>query len=134
MDITHLIIILFIIIGIALLLIAIRKRVLCTATTTGKVIDLSRETDTTYDRDYDREFSYPRRSVSIYPIFEYTVNNNKYVKKSSISSNNYYVGQDITIIYNPSNPNLYYIDGTFSDLLLSILFVVFPAIILFTIK
>ena len=81
MDITHLIIILFIIIGIALLLIAIRKRVLCTATTKGKVIDLSRETDTTYDRDYDREFSYPRRSVSIYPIFEYTVNNNKYVKK-----------------------------------------------------
>ena len=66
MDITHLIIILFIIIGIALLLIAIRKRVLCTATTTGKVIDLSRETDTTYDRDYDREFSYPRRSCLLY--------------------------------------------------------------------
>lgn len=134
MDTTHLIIILFIVVGIALLFIAIRKRVLCTATTTGKVIDLSREVDTTYDQDYDRGFSYPRKSVSIYPIFEYTVNDNKYVKKSSTSSNNYFVGQNITINYNPANPNLYYITGTFSDLILSILFIIFPTILLFIVK
>lgn len=44
------------------------------------------------------------------------------------------VGQNITINYNPSNPNLYYITGTFSDLILSILFIIFPTILLFIVK
>ena len=89
---------LFFAIGIFVIISEIRKRKTCTSITEGKVIDISRE----WDND----------GTKFFPIFEYSVDGNVYVKKSNTNSSNYFVGQTVEIHYDPFNPSKFYVNSS----------------------
>ena len=81
------------------------KKSHCTGVTKGKVTDIIRQKHR--ERDSEGETTI---STSFYPVLEYTVGENTYVKKSSSGSSvsTYFIGQEIEIHYNPEKPEEYY--------------------------
>lgn len=129
--------IIFAIVGLVVFVLAFLKKSHCTAITTGKVVEISRELET--NNQYNGNFinhanqQYNgfggQRQVNLYPIFEYTIGENKYVKKSKTSSYRYHVGQDVTVHYNPQNPDESYINGTYTSLIGGIIFMIIGIIV-----
>ena len=121
--------IIFTIVGILAFVTGLLKKLHCTEITIGKVVDISRDLEINHyyngnsinnSNQYDRYRG--GREINLYPIFEYTVGENTYVKKSSSSSNQYHIGQDVTIHYNPSNPDQYYVNGIYVSMIAGIIF------------
>ena len=85
------------------------KKSHCIELTKGKIIDIvrqkNREIATAGTREIDRNVT-----TSFYPVYEYTVNGNTYVKRSSSGSSTptFFIGQEVDIHYNPENANEYY--------------------------
>ena len=111
----------FLVVGILFTLSAILKKKSCTSTIEGKVIDISRERQISHN-SRDRYGSYTNSGeLAFYPVFEYSVNGNIYIKKSSSgsSTSKYFIGQSIDIHYNPQNPNQYYVNPEFTTRMFS---------------
>ena len=81
----------------------------CTTSTQATIVDFKQEIDD------------ESNNVSYFPIIEYEVNGKKYNKTHSTSDSmhKYSVGQKINILYNPDNPDEYYIEGDGSDNIVS---------------
>ncbi len=100
-------------IGALLAFLGIKKQQNCTEVTTGKIVDISREIRD--DTDYDSSPSivigsrYTGREIALYPIYEYTVGENKVTAKSNESVNGAFIGQTVEIHYNPDKPNEFYV-------------------------
>ena len=114
--------IIFLTIGIGLTINRKKKKEHCTQTTTGKVLSNAREVNR--EREYDRK---PTTTMTYYPVYEYYVEGNRVEKRSSYGSSSprFYEGQEITICYNPENPNEHYIEG---DLIGSVIGIIFTAV------
>ncbi|MBR6033513.1 MAG: DUF3592 domain-containing protein [Clostridia bacterium] len=91
----------FLIIGIVMHNNRKRKNVNCTSSTYGKVIDLVRHKSTSMDY-YD---------PCLYPVIEYNVGEQKFIKEYNYGSTNprHLIGRRIEVHYNPENYNEYYI-------------------------
>ena len=129
--------IIFAIIGLVVLVMTVLKKSRCTAITTGKVVEISRElgVNSQYNGNPINNMNQQyngfggQREINLYPIFEYTIGENKYVKKSKSSSYRYHVGQDVTVHYNPENPDESYINGTFTSMIGGVIFMIIGIII-----
>ena len=88
-----------------------KKKNLCTALTVGKVVDIRRVVS--HDSDGSG-------SATWHPTFEYYVNGHTIIKNSSFGSTKsaFYIDQPVTIHYNPSNPDMYYVEEERVSLLL----------------
>ena len=97
----------FLVIGIVLILISLRKRKVCTEVTTAKVIDT--QTSVNREKNYNSDGGYEiNTSVSITPIYEYYVNGNKYIGKANSNKSVVTIGQEVQIHYNPNKPQEFY--------------------------
>lgn len=76
----------------------IKKKVNCTQTIMGRIIDKS----------IGNEIS------DEYPIYEYTIDEKTYVKESKHRESSVPVGIKIKIYYNPNNPDEFFADGDYS--------------------
>lgn len=133
----------FALIGIIVIFLGIKKQKVCTEVTVGKVIDISREVShSNIDNPTTNEFqvgnfsisSRQTKQVDLYPIYEYEVDENKYIKKSNTTVNGAFVGQTVNIIYNPDNPSEFYVGkgGMKSQIILGIAFVIMGIIVIVT--
>ena len=97
--------IVFVGVGIFLYTHGAHLKKVCTSSNQATVVD--------FEQDIDNESN----SITYYPIVEYEVNGKKYNSRYSTgdTTHKYSVGQKITILYNPDNPNEYYIEGDNSD-------------------
>ncbi len=89
-----------------------KKKGLCTGTTTGKVIGISR------NREY--RSTGPRRGYR-HPRFEYFVNDRRYTILG-YSAKLYPVGSTATIYYNPASPDMAYTEEKDHSLFFAFLF------------
>lgn len=94
--------IIFFIIGIVILKKQKTREKNCTSKTHGKVVDILKHEN----RGLDNTYTY-----SWHPVFEYTIENLKYVKESlyGFSESKFAIGQDVEIYFNPENYNEYYV-------------------------
>lgn len=117
--------ILFLIIGVIVLISGILKKKNCTEIVMGKVVDISREEETDYNHRNEAGYHYHSgKNISLYPIFEYIVGENTYVKKSNSSSSRFHIGQDVPIHYNPNNPDEYYANGIYTSFILGAIIII----------
>lgn len=89
-------------IGVILILIQVIKHKHCSAKITGKVIDVIR---------HDDKYSNTATLYSLFPVFEYIINDQVYTKESKYGATkcNLIKDQKVTIHYNPKNPNEFYV-------------------------
>ena len=114
--------------GLFLVALSILKKKKCTSTVQGKVIDIVKEWNTS-NTSTDDFHGYRRNDeIMFYPVFEYSVNDTVYVKKSSSGSSScpYSIGQEVEIHYNPQNPHQYYVK--LETLVRTLLGIIFSAI------
>jgi len=78
----------------------------CTAQTEGAVCDVEQEIDYSTDDD-----GHTRATKMYYPVFTYLANGGTYVNRSATgrSSTKLQVGMNVTVFYNPDNPDQYYV-------------------------
>jgi hypothetical protein len=71
--------------------------------TTGRIVDIETSSSLT-DRDYNKQ-----KRIHYYPVVAYTVNGKEYVTKSHSSADNIHKGKgdDVEIIYRPSEPGYF---------------------------
>lgn len=134
--------IVFIIIGLIICVVGVRKQKKCTEVTEGKIVDIAREV-----RSGDSNKSYTGgiqigrvsigsepREIYLYPIYEYKVNGNTYVEKSTTNSNGAVIGQTVEIHYNPNNPRDFYSgkSGIIIQIVLGIIFSIIGIVVIFT--
>ena len=67
--------------------------------------------------DFDQEIDDESNNISYFPIIEYEVNGKKYNRRHTTAdtTRKYSVGQKVSILYNPENPDEYYFEGDKSD-------------------
>lgn len=77
-----------------------KKRKRCTMSVMATITDIIREQSTNSDDSF----------VSFHPVYEYTVQNVTYRRKSSFggSGRGFGIGQRVEILVNPDNPSEYY--------------------------
>lgn len=117
---------LFFAVGILVIAAEYTKRKKCIESTIGTVIDID------VDRKYDRNDH--RMETRYYPVFQYDANGETYVKKSTSGSNRrfkYDINSTVNIMYDPNNPNTYYVQGNNDGFILGIIFIVISIILLF---
>ena len=90
-------------VGLGVVITDKKKRNNCTIKTTGTVVKMEMETTTPSVSEAP--------IVSWYPTFEYSAHGNKINKRSNIGGpkDDLFVGQIVTVYYNPANPNEYYV-------------------------
>ena len=100
----------FLIVGIIVVILSVRQRKVCTGVTMATVVDVSGERNYHTNNDYNHNgFSFGTSGeVSLYPVYEYYVGENKYVRKSNSNKRAVFVGQTVQIHYNPNNPTEIY--------------------------
>lgn len=103
--------------GILVAILEIKKQLICTELTTGKVVDISREV---------RDNTDTGREIVLYPIYEYVVEGNTITAKYDRSVNGAFIGQTVDIHYNPDKPNEFYTGklGNIIQIIGGIIFVV----------
>ena len=124
-------------VGILVTILGIKKQLVCTEVTTGKIVDISREIRE--DTDHDSSPSivigsrYTGREIALYPIYEYTVGENKITAKSDKSVNGAFIGQTADIHYNPDRPNEFYVGNSenITQIIGGLIFVVVGIVIMF---
>ncbi len=115
----------FSVIGIIVSINWLIKKYDCTEVTTGKVVDISKEVTTRNTDNYHGGiYNNVSQEISLYPIVEYTVRDNKYVKKLNTNSNMAFVGQEIEVHYNPQNPNKCYFGKNLTQIIFGVLFTI----------
>jgi hypothetical protein len=94
----------FLIVSLAMGRSIARKKQECTMQTTAAVVSL--------DRRMGSHHSGSMSSVSWYPTYEYYAGGQKIVRESNIGSGDqkFYVGQKVTLHYNPQNYTDYYVE------------------------
>lgn len=106
------------------------KRV-CTMQTTGKVIDMRREEKVSTETDSD---GHTRKTTSInyFPKFQYLVDGKTFEKESTVGTNRprFTKGQDINVMFNPSNSEQFYVVEDKEAGRFGIYFMIFGAVIL----
>jgi len=144
MNFSIVVFLIFIAIGIFLIFYSIRKQQKCTEVVTGTVVDISREehfdsssnsrgSNSSISIDgHSINFGNSNRNIRLYPIYEYTVGENTYVKRSSSSSSSAFIGQKVEIHYNPENPNDFYVGNNIIGIIVGVIFVVVGLFIAFT--
>lgn len=92
-----------------------KKLTHCSSTTMGKVIKIVKRRYGGADSDTEM----------FHPVFEYSVENQKYVKESKFGTTKkkYEVGQEVEIYYNPNDCEEYYVGGENTQRNLGIIFV-----------
>ena len=118
---------LFFVVGVLVIVTEYTKRKKCIEATIGTVIDID------VDREYNRNDH--RIESTYYPIFQYEANGNTYVKKFTSGSNRrftYPINSTVTIMYDPNNPDSFYVQGNNSGFILGIIFIVISIILFFT--
>ena len=94
--------------GVAIQSFNMRKymKEVCKETTSGIVADYLVKTETREDEDGHRQ-----EKKRWYQIFEYTVDGRTYTKQSDYSSSTreFELNEKVTVFYNSSNPNDYYV-------------------------
>ena len=89
----------FILVGVVVTILGIRKNIKCSGRTVGRIIGV-REYQETDDEGFNHYFYYPQ--------FEYVVNGQIYRgegNKGYSKSNKIQIGGNIKVYYNPQNPN-----------------------------
>lgn len=86
-----------------------KKEINCIEKTYGKVVDIVSH------QSYDSDTKYT--SISYYPVFEYSIGGNKFVKRHTFGTSQpkYSIGQAVEVYYNPKDYNEYYIAGDTSS-------------------
>jgi hypothetical protein len=114
--------VLVMIVGIVMAGRAKKLRRNCTAMTMGKVEGFEVDESSSTDEDGDETVS-----VSHYPIFSYTAMGRNMVKRSRVGTGRprFAVGREVSVYYNPTNPDEYYVleDGSAKNI--GVWFVVF---------
>lgn len=141
--------VIFAVIGVIIMLTTHGKKVRCTSVTNAKVVDIVKSVT----KDYSSRRNYARKGVTIsignenfsnnshlhtyntttfYPLFEYTVNGVKYVRKSSMGSSSprYGIGEEIEIHYNASNPNEFYTGKGNASMMIGMIFTIFGILLI----
>ncbi len=82
----------------------------CTMQTTGEVIQMDRREETHTETDDDGHRT-TRTTTTYYPVFQYAVNGRSIQKTSSTGTGRprFSEGQSITILYDPENPERYFV-------------------------
>ena len=114
----------FILVGVVVTILGIRKNIKCSGRTVGRIIGV-REYQETDDEGFNHYFYYPQ--------FEYVVNGQIYRgegNKGYSKSNKIQIGGGIKVIYNPKNPSESFTKGggvilPFIGIMLIILVVIF---------
>ena len=114
----------FILVGVVVIILGIRKNIKCSGRTVGRIIGV-REYQETDDEGFNHYFYYPQ--------FEYVVNGQIYRgegNKGYSKSNKIQIGGNIKVYYNPQNPNESFTKGggfilPFIGIMLIILGVIF---------
>ena len=89
----------FILVGVVVIILGIRKNIKCSGRTVGRIIGV-RESQETDDEGFNHYFYYPQ--------FEYVVNGQIYRgegNKGYSKSNKIQIGGNIKVYYNPQKPN-----------------------------
>lgn len=123
--------VIFAVVGVILMIVTHGKKVRCTSVTTAKVVDIIRDVQRNYSSNRTNvgsganirvgnvnigvgngAYNDTYNTTSFSPLFEYTVDGVKYVRKASTGSSSpkYGIGEEVEIHYNASNPNEFY-DG-----------------------
>lgn len=112
--------VIFAVIGVIIMLTTHGKKVRCTSVTNAKVIDIIKN----ITKDYS---SHKNNTKKFYPLLEYTINETKYVRKTSLGSSlpKYEIGEEIEIHYNASNPNEFYTGKGNISMMLGMIFTIF---------
>ena len=114
----------FILVGVVVTILGIRKNIKCSGRTVGRIIGV-RESQETDDEGFNHYFYYPQ--------FEYVVNGQIYRgegNKGYSKSNKIQIGGNIKVYYNPQKPNESFTKGggvilPFIGIMLIILGVIF---------
>ena len=116
----------FILVGVVVIILGIRKNIKCSGRAVGRIIGV-RESQETDDEGFNHYFYYPQ--------FEYVVNGQIYRgegNKGYSKSNKIQIGGNIKVYYNPQKPNESFTKGggfilPFIGIMLIILGVIFLA-------
>ena len=95
----------FIVVGVIVILLGIRKNMRCSGRTVGRIIGV-RESQETDDEGFNHYFYYPQ--------FEYVVNGQIYRgegNKGYSKSNKIRIGGNINVFYNPNKPEEHFTKG-----------------------
>ena len=95
----------FIIVGVVVIILGIRKNIKCSGRTVGRIIGV-REYQETDDEGFNHYFYYPQ--------FEYVVNGQIYRgegNKGYSKSNKIRIGGNINVFYNPNKPEEHFTKG-----------------------
>ena len=122
----------FAILGFVVIIVSARKIKVCTEITTAKVIDISRERSRNTNNNYNQSgISFGTNGeISLYPVYEYYVGENRFVQKSSSSKRAVFVGQTIEIHYNPNNPAEIYDGKNIMPIILGAIFVIVGIVVM----
>jgi hypothetical protein len=114
----------FFIIGLYILIRGAKLRKTCTARTSGTV-DRYEET-VRYKTD---DHNHINKEVSQWPYFRYTANGTEHILKSTTGGNpsKMPVGSSVTVLFNPQNPESFYVEGHDKDSLFGGLFMAIGA-------
>ena len=113
--------IIFAVVGIFVLKQGDNLKARCTEETTGTIVDIVSERDHSSDSS-DRVY---------YPVVEYKVGD-RIVNQKSRSGQTpcpYYVGQQVTVYYNPNNVEEYFIEGDSTPMFIGIVFIVIGSVV-----
>lgn len=114
-------------IALALLGSFIKTRLVCSETVEACVVDINEVERTTKSKKTHKT------EVYYYPVYEYVIDGNTFVKKSSSGSNyvKYVIGDKVNIRYNPDNPNEFD-DSRFAYLIMGSLFMTGSVLMIIT--
>ena len=121
--------------GIGLILVAVvggylnyRQQLSCTSVTSGTVVEVRQK------RVTERVDSKTKRTMKYSPVYEFRAGD-KVVRQTDGSSsekrNEFIVGKRVTICYNPSDPETFYVKGTENDYIVLCGFLAFLGIVVF---
>ncbi len=102
----------------------------CTMRTEGMVIRLDRQERTYSEKDDDGN-TRERKSVTYHPVFNYEVGGRKIEKTVAAGSGRpeFTEGQSVTVMYDPQNPEQYYVTEDKTGSRFGIYFMIFGAIV-----
>ena len=116
--------IVFIAVGVFSFINQNRLNNVCTEQVVGTVVEIIQESS------YDSESN--TTSYTYYPVVEYTAGSERVTERGSVGSNpsKYKVGDNVDILYNPSNISEFIISGDSTSMILSIVFAVAGVVLL----
>ena len=109
--------IIFVTIGVLSLAKNFLDRISCKGVVNGTVIDIYKRVLISYNGT---------RKVTLYPVFKYNIDGNLYVKKSINGSKfcKFKIGQEVKVKYNLKNPDKYYVKGSSSKIMFSLIWLI----------